>query len=382
MKKGEKAYRKLKKQGLSDKEIAESYVLPSDLTKKEKKEADKEFSGFLKVYREMKNGKYCQYNYLQSSINWLKKYEVSLDIPYRYLCEDHRFYHNWDHIEDLLEQIDKKGLENNEILFLATIFHDIVYDPKFTDNEEKSAELFMKSCKADRKLKQAVKRIILDTKTHKPSNEISKIFCEMDMAILKRPLDKLIEYENKIFKEFQCYDWLLYKKGRIGVLRQLQEGKELEPLISYIESRQPKIAIYAGSFQPFHRGHANILEKAEQIFDKVIIARGKNPDKNLDVYPLPDSIKFRQIELYDGLLTDFIKGLGYDVTVIRGLRNATDLQYELTQYRFLQDLDKNIKVISIFCDKDYDHVSSSAIRQLIKLNKPNSNYKLENQYLP
>ena len=58
-----------------------------------------------------------------------------------------------------------------------------------------------------------------------------------------------------------------------------------------------------------------------------------------------------------------------DVTLIRGLRNSTDLQYELTQYRFLQELKPDIKVVSIFCDKEYEHISSSAIRNLSKYGK-------------
>lgn len=127
-----------------------------------------------------------------------------------------------------------------------------------------------------------------------------------------------------------------------------------------------KIAIYPGSFNPFHKGHYNILMKAEQIFDKVIIARGINPEKPHSQTMLPDSIKAKHVMTYSGLLTDFINELTeYDsVTVIRGLRNAVDLQHEMNQYRFLQDLKPDIKLISIFCDKEYEHISSSAIRML------------------
>ena len=125
------------------------------------------------------------------------------------------------------------------------------------------------------------------------------------------------------------------------------------------------IAIYPGSFSPFHRGHHSILLKAEAIFDEVIIARGISLDKvNNKKYELPEIIKNRRIMEYSGLLTDFLDTLEYEVTVIRGLRNSTDLQYEMTQYRFLQDLKPNIKVVSIFCDKEYEHISSSAIRML------------------
>lgn len=132
------------------------------------------------------------------------------------------------------------------------------------------------------------------------------------------------------------------------------------------------IGLYPGSFNPFHLGHYNILQKAESIFDRVVIAYGQNKEKMEDGYVLPtppEKIKNREIRLYSGLLTDFIYSLPYEITVIRGLRNSTDLQYELTQYRFLQEMMPKIKVVSIFCDKEYEHISSSAIRMLQKYGK-------------
>jgi pantetheine-phosphate adenylyltransferase len=133
-----------------------------------------------------------------------------------------------------------------------------------------------------------------------------------------------------------------------------------------------KVGVYAGSFNPFHLGHYNILLKGEKIFDKVILGFGKNPEKQ-DSNPLiPSELINRKsdIRYYDGLLTDFINSLEFEnITLIRGLRNSTDLQYELTQYRFLQELKPDIKVVSIFCDKEYEHISSSAIRKLMMYGK-------------
>ncbi len=138
-----------------------------------------------------------------------------------------------------------------------------------------------------------------------------------------------------------------------------------------------KIAIYPGSFNPFHKGHYNILLKAEAIFDKVIIARGVNPEKAKASYPLPKALDNRTVISYDGLLTDFMKTLpDKDITVIRGLRNSTDLQYEITQYRFLQEFMPDIRLISIFCDKEFEHISSSAIRYLSAFDK-GQNYLME-----
>ncbi|HEY9196966.1 MAG TPA: adenylyltransferase/cytidyltransferase family protein, partial [Mucilaginibacter sp.] len=160
---------------------------------------------------------------------------------------------------------------------------------------------------------------------------------------------------------------------RAEVLRSLQQSVNnpaLEYLIDYVNTRVPRIAVYPGSFNPFHKGHLNILQKAEQMFDKVIIARGVNPGKEQSVYGLPDALQYRQIATYEGLLTDFVHGLDYDITIIRGLRNGSDLQYELNQYRYLQELGgKNISVAAIFCDMEFEHISSTGIRQLEKYGK-------------
>lgn len=286
--------------------------------------------------------------------------------------EPHRFYHTLEHVIYILNHATDIGMIDNDAIFLAAVFHDIIY--KVGGECENLSKMFFidKTEHLNPELVKTVCDIIDDTKDHVGRTEISKAFQELDMAILLEPLDILIDYENKIFKEYQKHDWESYKKGRIYFIKKIIDeklglGSELGYLIGYIESRQPKIGIYAGSFNPFHKGHLNIIEKAEKIFDKVIIAVGKNTDKNNTTMPAIDT--FRQVDYYDGLLTDYIDSLCYPVTLIRGMRNSTDFQFELNQYRFLQDLKKDIQVVSIFCDKEYEHISSSAIRTLKQFNK-------------
>lgn len=302
--------------------------------------------------------------------NLLSKYTGLIEVILQKYKESHRFYHNWDHIEYMLKLAEERGILTEE-LFLSIIFHDIIYDPKAKDNEEQSANLFYSFFKNNVNVNtNLIKQAILETKNHQSTSELSKQLCELDLHNLQ-DFDSFYDNSMKIFKEYQFVDYKIYKEERIKILQKYN----VNPLfIKAIEKFKPNIAVYPGSFNKFHKGHYNILLKAEKIFDKVIIARGVNPEKNNELSTLPEILKYHQIEYYDGLLTDFVDSLGYDVTIIRGLRNSTDLQYELTQYRYMEELKPDIKVVSIFCDKEYEHISSSNIRLLEKYNKADNYY--------
>jgi pantetheine-phosphate adenylyltransferase len=139
------------------------------------------------------------------------------------------------------------------------------------------------------------------------------------------------------------------------------------------------LAIYAGSFNPFHIGHLNIVEKGEKVFGhgNVLVAIGINPSKT-QISDLVDvngklksetlSIKIsRPVEFYNCFLHEFIElkeKEGYNVILIRGLRNGDDLSYENNQLRFMQEFKPDVKSVFIMCDKEFEHISSSAIRQL------------------
>jgi pantetheine-phosphate adenylyltransferase len=285
--------------------------------------------------------------------------------------EKHRFYHTIDHIVMVMSLLDKKQRLDDE-LFLVSVYHDAVYDPKSDDNEDKSARLFQKAAASSKISKEQVRtisQVILETRDHKASGEKSEHFMEADLNILDQPLREQIRQEHLIFKEYQFVDYKKYVPERIKVLEKINAGGRLNTLIEYVKLRRPLIGVFAGSFNPFHKGHYNILQKAENIFDKVIIAFGKNPEKDQRDWGIPKSVRYRQIETYDGLLTDFVDALAQEVVVIRGLRNSTDFQYEQNQYRYIQELMPEIRIINIFCDKEFEHISSSGIRTLEKYNR-------------
>jgi pantetheine-phosphate adenylyltransferase len=292
--------------------------------------------------------------------------------------EHQRFYHTINHLLDVISQLEKLKLTDDE-LFLAAVYHDAIYDPQANDNEEKSVGLFLEEAKSTSLIeanKASICQLIMDTKTHKPSSDKSKLLINADLNILEQPLNRLIDYEKQIFKEYQFVDYEIYKVRRIEILKQLNTNGKLNSLIDYVTFNKPLIGVFCGSFNPFHKGHYNVLQKAERIFDKVIISFGKNPDKTVRTWEVPNSIKNRQLTEYNGLLTDYIESLGYEVILIRGLRNSTDFQYEQNQYRYIQELMPNIKIVNIFCDKEFEHISSSGIRTLEKYNK-HQNYLLD-----
>ncbi len=301
----------------------------------------------------------------------LEKYHINIDILDNY-NEPHRFYHNMDHIRYMVDLAIKWGILTDDLL-LSIILHDIFYFPKVADgyNEKQSAELAFQLTN-----NETIKNAILDTENHEHfSSQLSSNLCKLDLANLYGDFQTFYDNSYKIFKEYQFVDFSIYKEKRIEVLKKYGVN---DTYIEAIKAFKPKIGLYAGSFNPFHKGHYNILKKAEEIFDKVIIARGINPEKanvngklvptvNSGFYYLPLEISnYRQVINFNGLLVKLIDSLKYDVTVIRGLRNSTDLQYEMTQYQFSKDIKPDIKVVSIFCDKEFEHISSTSIKLLEK----------------
>lgn len=132
------------------------------------------------------------------------------------------------------------------------------------------------------------------------------------------------------------------------------------------------MGLYPGSFDPFHIGHLDIVHQAIQVFDVVLVSKGVNPDKHPnDRYSLPFNVLHGlgvKMDQYDTLLTDHIKcwEKTYDVTLVRGLRNGADLEYEQNLIAFLKGMYPQIKVAAFYCDPKYRHISSSALRGIEK----------------
>lgn len=178
----------------------------------------------------------------------------------------------------------------------------------------------------------------------------------------KKTYAAITAHEIELFKKHQCLAWPVYRQIRINYLKSQLNA---DIAIDFISAFMPKTAIFPGSFNPFHMGHWNVLKQAEQSFDKVIIAIGANTQKTLAVkFKLPKRLNAYEIIKYRGLLTDCIKAINMPVTVIRGIRNITDFQFEEMQLRYLQDTMPRIPVMYIIPDREVMHLSSSGIRSL------------------
>ena len=160
--------------------------------------------------------------------------------------ESHRHYHNLNHLNDVIDQINesksKYSDKEYEKLMLTALFHDCVYDPMKSDNEEKSADFFMECC-SDKSNSDIldVKQIILDTKTHNSTTPLSESFNKFDMSIVERDFSELLEWENGIHEEFSVYPKEQYKEGRIKFLESLLDKythntENLLKLIDYVKS--------------------------------------------------------------------------------------------------------------------------------------------------
>jgi len=136
-----------------------------------------------------------------------------------------------------------------------------------------------------------------------------------------------------------------------------------------------KIAIYPGSFNPWHKGHEDIVKKALEVFDVVHIAMGINPEKKLsEIKGIPSNKTYGVFgnkivcSKYKGLLVDhisFLETKGIKISaVIRGLRNANDLLYEQTTQYWNEDLGIKIPTVYFVSDRKLLHISSSAIRSI------------------
>ncbi|XP_067677643.1 uncharacterized protein [Haliotis asinina] len=139
--------------------------------------------------------------------------------------EDQRHYHTLDHIADMCVFYNnwKQRLRNSSAVALAIFFHDIVYDPKSSSNEQDSIQMFRDfahEAELDAYLKDAAIQLIDATITHVAvDNTDLKFFLDFDMAVLGRPAEGYSNYASQIQREYGHLDNATFNSKRSQVLQ-------------------------------------------------------------------------------------------------------------------------------------------------------------------
>lgn len=134
------------------------------------------------------------------------------------------------------------------------------------------------------------------------------------------------------------------------------------------------MAIFPGSFDPITLGHIDIIKRALPVFDKIYIAIGQNTQKKT-LFDIEQRLEWLtavcqddkklEIGLYQGLTVNYAKEIGAQY-LIRGLRNASDFDYEKTISQLNSIIGDGLETVFFISKPEFSHISSTIVREIIK----------------
>jgi pantetheine-phosphate adenylyltransferase len=141
------------------------------------------------------------------------------------------------------------------------------------------------------------------------------------------------------------------------------------------ESHLKNIAVYPGTFDPITFGHIDLVARAAQIFDQVIVAIATNVNK-APVFTLAERVDlakenlspYKNVEIvgFNFLLTEFMRQRGANI-ILRGLRAVSDFDYEFQLAGMNRRLAPNIESIFLMPGEKHTYISSSFVREIASL---------------
>ena len=137
-----------------------------------------------------------------------------------------------------------------------------------------------------------------------------------------------------------------------------------------------RIAVFPGSFDPVTIGHVDIVQRAVDLFDEVVVAIGINTQKKY-MFDLDTRLKWLaetfkeypnvRVDHYEGLTTNYCQEIGAQF-MLRGLRSSVDFEYERSIAQMSKELDYSVETVLLFTSPKYSAINSSVVRELIKNN--------------
>jgi pantetheine-phosphate adenylyltransferase len=141
-----------------------------------------------------------------------------------------------------------------------------------------------------------------------------------------------------------------------------------------------RIAVFTGTFDPITLGHLDVIERGRQLFERLVVAIGVNPSKQV-LFPIDERValarlvldRFENVEVraFEGLTVDFVRDIGARV-ILRGLRTLSDMEYEFSMTLTNHRLAPEIETVFLMADGEYSHVSSSLIKQVARYGGPDA----------
>jgi len=136
-----------------------------------------------------------------------------------------------------------------------------------------------------------------------------------------------------------------------------------------------RTAIYAGTFDPFTMGHLDLVERASQVFDRLILAVAGSTRKTT-LFDLQQRVQIAsevvvgfanvEVDSFDGLLVDYARLQDVHV-LVRGLRAFSDFEYEFQMALMNRRLGPHIETLFMMPKEEHSCVSSSAVREIAEL---------------
>jgi len=133
-----------------------------------------------------------------------------------------------------------------------------------------------------------------------------------------------------------------------------------------------KRVIYPGTFDPITNGHIDVIKRAIDLFDEVIITVARNPVKN-QMFSLDERLFMirESLSQFDTVFVDSFNGLIVDharqvkaIGIIRGLRAVSDFEYEFQMALMNRKLNENLRTIFLMPNEKYTYLNSTIIRNL------------------